>query len=153
MLDFAKHSASKESRFRPASSSDTKASAPADRYPEVYWLNYQTIAIDWFGRIDEDKCHYALVQMQRLIAERSPRYFFSDTSRATHYVPAVRHGAADILRQLRRAGVIEMAAVLSSPAIRVFASALARITGVPLKTFAVRDDAIRLFTWQQRIDN
>lgn len=126
---------------------------PADDYPRVYWLNNETVAIDWFGEVTEDKCRYALGQLQHLTNERKPRQFFSDTSAATSYIPTIRRGAADILMHLRRAGVVEMAAVFSSPSIRMFAAAVAFVTGLKLKSFEHREDALRLINSRYRWDN
>lgn len=149
MLDLAKKDTTRLSAWRVLPPSETRSSPPAHGYPRVYWLDYRTAAIDWYGKVDEGKGRYALAQLQRLIAERRPQYFFSDTSQATHYVPAVRRSAADILGQLRRAGVVEMAAVLSSPPIRVFTAAIARITGLELKTFELREHAIEVIAARQ----
>lgn len=144
MLDFAKNERSPKSEPRTSPSREERSRPPQDGYPHVYWLNDETLAIDWFGKIDEDKCRYALSRLNALMAARSPRYFFSDTSRATHYVPAVRHRAADILGALRSAGVSEMTAVLNNPPIRVFTAAVARLSGLELKTFHLREDAVRV---------
>ncbi len=130
---------------------DAAGAPPADGYPRVYWLDEQTVAIDWFGKIDENKCHHALSGLRRLLAERKPRYFFSDTSHATHYVPAVRRGATDILRQLREVGVREMVTVSSSPPIRIFAAAVAHVTGLTLKTFVQRHEAIGMLQARRRL--
>lgn len=132
---------------------DTNTKSPEDDYPRVYWLDRDTVAIDWFGQVTEDKCRYALAQLDALMREHKPTQFFSDTSLATGYIPTIRRGAAEILMHLRRAGVVEMAAVFSSPSIRMFAAAVAFVTGLRLKAFDQRDEALRLIAARHRWEN
>lgn len=132
---------------------DSTVVPPADDYPRVYWLDKETVAIDWFGQVTEDKCRYALAQLDDLIRDHKPTQFFSDTSAATGYIPTIRRVAAEILMHLRRAGVIEMAAVFTSPSIRMFAAAVAFVTGLKLKAFDQRDEAVRLLAARHRWDN
>jgi len=157
MLDVAKKDATDGMRepafYRPDAANDLIPQRPPGEYPLVYWLNSDTVAIDWFGEVTEDKCRFALAQLQHLTRERKPRQFFSDTSLATGYVPTIRRGAAEILLHLRRAGVHEMAAVFNSPSIRMFAAAVAFVTGLKLKAFERREDALRLLSSHHRWEN
>ncbi len=132
---------------------DIGAAPPEDDYPRVYWLDKETVAIDWFGQVTEDKCRYALAQLEDLMRDHKPTQFFSDTSGATGYIPTIRRGAAEILMHLRRAGVVEMAGVFSSPSIRMFAAAVAFVTGLRLKAFDQRDEALRLIAARHRWEN
>ncbi len=132
---------------------DSGPTPPEDDYPRVYWLNKATVAIDWYGHVTEDKCRFALQQLDDLMRERKPTQFFSDTSAATGYIPTIRRGAAEILMHLRRAGVVEMAGVFNSPSIRMFAAAVAFVTGLKLKAFDHRDEALRLIASRHRWDN
>jgi hypothetical protein len=132
---------------------DSDTTSPEDDYPRVYWLDRDTVAIDWFGQVTEDKCRYALVQLDALTREHKPTLFFSDTSLATGYVPTIRRGAAEILMHLRRAGVVEMAAVFNSPSIRMFATAVAFVTGLKLRPFEQREEALRLIATRHCWEN
>lgn len=138
---------------RQDQSGDLTPRRPADDFPRVYWLNRDTVAIDWFGEVTEEMCRYALAQLQQLTSERRPRYFFSDTSASTGYIPTIRRGAADILMHLRRVGILEMAAVFSSPSIRMFAAAVAFVCGLKLRAFESREDALRAINSRYRWDN
>lgn len=157
MLELVKKDALKEMRDSvqslPDRERDPSPSRPEGDYPKVYWLDSDTVAIDWFGQITEDKCRYALAQLDNLIREHKPLHFFSDTSGATGYVPTIRRGAADILIHLRRSGVTEMVAVFSSPSIRMFAAAVAFVTGLKLQSFDHRDEALRQLAARRRWEN
>jgi hypothetical protein len=108
----------------------------------VYWLDAQTLAIDWFARVTVEKCEFALRETERLAQQHIPRRFFSDTSGATNYDVAIRRSAAAILSLVRTLGVLELVAGVESAPIRMFAATMAFVTGLRMQAFANRRDAL-----------
>ncbi|HMI88071.1 MAG TPA: hypothetical protein VK550_28500 [Polyangiaceae bacterium] len=123
-----------------------------DDRPRVYWLDTQTLAIDWFGRVTVEKCEFALHESERLAQQRVPTRFFSDTSGASNYDVGIRRSAAAILSLVRTLGVAELVAVVESAPIRMFAATMAFVTGMKLQAFSSRRDALSYLNQIKRPD-
>jgi hypothetical protein len=126
----------------PIDEDEAQPRRPADDRPRVYWLDAQTLAIDWFERVTVEKCEFALREAERLAEQQVPARFFSDTSGATNYDVAIRRSAAAILSLVRTLGVLELVAVVESAPIRMFAATMAFVTGLRMQAFANRRDAL-----------
>ena len=83
----------------------------------------------------------AALQDVRALITRGARAFILDTTGVSGFDTDIRSTGFELLSTLRRRGVAGAAAAVTSPAVRMLASAIAFGTGLPVEFFPTFDQA------------
>ncbi len=108
----------------------------------VQWIDDSTLETVFTGRLTKELAVAHRERIQKEISTRAPRFFLINGERLSGFDAAIRSDSAELLRALRAAGVLKVAAVTELSAVRMLGTAVSFAAGLPLKFYAKRAEAL-----------
>ena len=109
----------------------------------VVWLRPDTLEVIYSGRITGEEVDDSVTQTREQLVRRPARFLIVDCGEITSYAADVRSGGVALLKVLKGCGAERAVCITPSPAVRMMASAVAFVAGLPVTFFAARADALR----------
>jgi hypothetical protein len=129
-----------------------KVSKQPDGATVTRWLDNRTVEITFEGQISPALVEQLIRDFASIAAARSPRYALFDASPATGFSANARANASRFLIEFKRAGGREIVAIVNLLSLRMLGQALTFATGIPLKMFPTREQALGYLVAKLRED-
>lgn len=110
---------------------------------DVKRLGDDAVEVVFTGRLTTAEINGSLERAMVLLGEKPAKIYFIDATRVTAIEPSIRAPASDAVKRVQQAGVRELVVAVELTALRMLGAAIAFATGVPIKFFAKRDEALR----------
>jgi len=119
-----------------------KVSKQPDGATVTRWFDSRTIEVAFQGQISSGLIDQLIRDFISLTVDRAPRYALFDTENATGITANARANASRFLAQFKMRGGREIVAIVNVLSLRMLGQALTFASGVPLKMFATREQAL-----------
>lgn len=129
-----------------------KVSKQPDGATVTRWFDSRTIEVSFQGQISSALVDQLIKDFISLTGDRAPRYALFDTEGATGITANARANAARFLVQFKVRGGREIVAIVNVLSLRMLGQAITFASGVPLKMFATREQALNYIVAKLRED-
>lgn len=116
------------------------------------WLDRRTLEVTFEGQITQPLVEQLLKDFFSVTADQPAKYVLFDAVQGTGFSPAARAGALRFLAEFKARGGKEIIAVVNHSAIRMLGQALTFASGLPLKMFTAREQAMAYIVSKLRED-
>lgn len=119
-----------------------KVSKLADGKLMTRWLDTRTMEVTFHGKITAELIEQMHRDFWEVASQKAPMYALLDTSPASSFTASIRGNSLRFLNEFKARGGREILGIASIAPLRMFGQALTFASGLPLRLFANRQEAL-----------